>query len=130
MPQKSSKSKLTWRSRRKRMAFEQLERRDLFAVISWVNRGTPTNDTDGFNDLFGTRAELARGVVSAALETWQNVIASFNYSNATLQDTFKMTISANPTGTGLGANADPNTTRRWQTHGRNLQHWPRQQYGG
>ena len=107
MPQKLQKPNPTWRSRRKRMAFEQLERRDMFAIISWVNRGTPINDTDGFNDLFGPRAELARGVVSAALETWENVIASFNYGDASLQDTYRMTVNANPTGTGLGANADP-----------------------
>ncbi len=101
------KRKTNARLRRKRMAFERLEHRDLCAIINWVNRGTPTNDTDGFNGLFKGNANLARGVVDAAIESWQNVIASFNYSNPQQLDTFSLTVSANATGVGLGANAGP-----------------------
>src|SRR5687768_11345265 len=80
---------------------EPLEPRLLFSTISWTNRGTMANDTDGFNSVFGANSEWARGVVRAALDAWQQRILFFNYSNGT--NTFSIDISMEPAGTGAGA---------------------------
>lgn len=87
---------------------EILEDRTVPSTIRWTNRGTLFNDSDGFNSVFGgAGAVLARNVVQAALTSWQNVIASFNYSDPALNDTYNMTINMATSGTGLGANAGP-----------------------
>jgi hypothetical protein len=86
---------------------EVLEDRTVPSTILWTNRGTATNDSDGFNGVFGANAEAARNVVARALLDWQLVIVSFNYSDPNQQDTYRMTVSMATRGTGLGAIATP-----------------------
>src|SRR4051794_40561871 len=50
-----------------------------FFDISWSNRGSPTNDSDNFNAVFGAaRAEVARNVVEAAIEAWEYAIVDIH----------------------------------------------------
>src|SRR5262245_46771602 len=84
-----------------------LEDRTTPSTIRWVNKGTSTTDSDGFNSVFGTNAARARAVVDQALLDWQLVITSFNYANSKLNDTYDMTVVMANSGTGLGANALP-----------------------
>jgi hypothetical protein len=48
--------------------------------------------------------------VAAALQAWQEVIGSFNYSDQNLLDTYRMEVVVLPSGTGLGAEANPSQT--------------------
>jgi parallel beta-helix repeat protein len=81
---------------------EQLEARALLATIDWTNRGT---DSDGFNGLWGARAELARRVVDAAIDAWESTILDFHYFDST--DAYRIDISVDPSGTRNGADAAP-----------------------
>jgi hypothetical protein len=72
------------------LAFEQLESRDLLAIV-WDNPG-PTNDQDNFNQHYGTNAEVARAIVRRAINDWNAVIPSFN--NGTPNDTFSLEVFA------------------------------------
>ena len=89
------------------LAMEQLEGRVLLSTIAWTNRGNANNDSDGFNGVFAGNATTARGVVDAALLSWQNVIASFNYVGGNLNDTYQITVNMQASGTSLGASAGP-----------------------
>src|SRR5262245_33926847 len=90
-----------------RPLLEVLEDRTVPSHILWVNRGTATNDRDGFNDVFGESASKARAVVDSALKAWENVIASFQYSDPNLNDTYRMTVKMETEGQGLGAAFGP-----------------------
>src|SRR5262249_45147738 len=108
LDRKRRSNSVSVRSRRRlRFALERLEDRLVPSTILWTNRGSATSDSDGFNNVFGTSAETARGVVAAALRAWQDVIESFNYSDVKLNDTYRMTVKMQPGGTGLGASASP-----------------------
>jgi hypothetical protein len=78
------------------------------AVIRWTNRGTPTNDSDRFNSVFGAGAEAARQVVDAALRHFERMVGSFNYASG--PDEYNLSLSMSATGTSLGASASLNTT--------------------
>jgi hypothetical protein len=84
---------------------ECLETRTVPSTISWTNRGQAS---DNFATVFGTQADTARGVVDAAIAAWQNVIQNFNYSDGS--NTFSLTVSMDPTTTGLGASASVGKT--------------------
>jgi len=85
---------------------DSLESRLMLSTISWTNRGSAANDSDGFNSVFGANSEVARNVIDSALLSWQSVIASFNFAAAAgLNDTYQMTVSMATTGVNLGASA-------------------------
>jgi hypothetical protein len=95
-----------------RPLLEALEDRTLPSTILWTNRGSAGNDSDGFNAVFASdgnlaRADLARQDVDAAIANWQATIASFNYSDASLNDTFHLSISMGGD-TGISAYAEVN----------------------
>jgi hypothetical protein len=71
-------------------ACEQLEKRTLLSTIVWSNRGTASNDSDGFNAMFGGNAQQARLVCDRAILDWEEVIANFNYNGG--GNTFNVTI--------------------------------------
>ncbi|MCC9600302.1 Ig-like domain-containing protein [Stieleria sp. JC731] len=85
------KSKSRRRSSRQ-LRCESLERRRLLAVV-WSNRGSDSNDSDGFTAQFGENADIARATVDTAIANWNNVITSFNYSDASLNNTYDITFS-------------------------------------
>ena len=88
------------------VACEALEMRRLFSTIVWLNRGTSSNDSVLFNSVFGTKAALARSVVDAAIQSWENVISSFNYpANSGVTEYF-VTIEMAGSGTGQGASTN------------------------
>src|SRR5690349_12254014 len=89
-------------SRAARAVCEVLESRRLLSTIVWLNRGDAGNDTDLFNSCFGSRAALARSVVDASIQSWENVIASFNYPAGTTQ--YSLSISMATGGTSFGGN--------------------------
>src|SRR4051794_32177978 len=66
------------------------------ADIVWVNRGSSTSDTDGFNATFGTVAPTARAVVDAVISMYERMIGSFNYSDNSAN--FNLTLSMNGSG--------------------------------
>jgi hypothetical protein len=70
---------------------EPLESRTLFSTIAWTNRGTSTNDSDGFNALFGGNANQARLCFDRAIADWEEVIVNFNYSGG--GNTFNLTVN-------------------------------------
>jgi hypothetical protein len=70
------------------------------AVINWVNDG---DDDDGFEDVFGARAEDARKVVREVIEDFQEMIGSFNYADGSA--TYRLTVNMNG-GNGNGASAN------------------------
>jgi Ca2+-binding RTX toxin-like protein len=81
---------------------ERLEDRTVPSTILWTNRGdfhsgdpdyNLAHDTDNFNVVFGANANLARQDVDAAIRAWENVIVSFNYSDPSLNDTFRIQIT-------------------------------------
>ena len=83
------------RSAQKRLAksiCEQLETRRLLATIGWSNRGNSSNDSDGFNALFGSGANAARFVCDRAIADWEDVIVNFNYNGG--GNAFNLTIRA------------------------------------
>jgi len=102
---------------KRRPLLEALEDRLALSTILWTNRGNAQNDSDGFAGVFCVgatmsgatcaSAETARNVVATALSDWQNVIASFNYSDPNQGDTYRMTVNMAASGTSLGANAGP-----------------------
>lgn len=82
------------------LGLELLEDRLVPSTILWVNRGSPLNDTDQFNAVFGSRAELARQVADAALKAWQDVIHDFHFADGS--NTFRVRLSMAPSERGLG----------------------------
>src|SRR5262249_9435022 len=60
--------------------------------------------SDNFLDVFGSRANLARGVVDASLRFWERVIPNFNRPDHT--NSIDVTISMDSKGTKLGGSAD------------------------
>ncbi|MEZ6073496.1 MAG: hypothetical protein R3C10_25275 [Pirellulales bacterium] len=52
----------------------------MLSTIAWTNRGTSSNDSDGFNALFGANADQARLITDRAILDWEEVIVNFNYS--------------------------------------------------
>src|SRR5262249_4868626 len=83
------------------LSVDHLEDRTLPSTIAWTNKGNAANDTDGFNRIFGQNADVARGVVQAAIDSWRSVITNFNYSNGS--HTFSLTVNAE---LGDGATGD------------------------
>jgi hypothetical protein len=86
---------------RARPRIDVLEDRSLLSTILWTNRGNAFSDSDGFNGVFGANATAARAVVDAAIQAWQNVIVNFNFAGG--GNTFKLTVSVNPSEIGNGA---------------------------
>src|SRR5258708_5150713 len=62
------------RRRHFRPVLETLEDRRVLSTIQWVNRNSDGLYGNGFTNLFGADAELAKRDVDAALLAWQNVI--------------------------------------------------------
>src|SRR5262245_48062108 len=88
----------TRRKSTRRLVLEQLESRTLLATINWTNRGSPTNDSDGFNAVFGANAEIARNDVQAAIFYWQRVIADFQNQPTVIEvNTMNVDISMSST---------------------------------
>lgn len=82
-----------------RLGLERLEDRRLLSGITWVNSGS-----DDFSAFWGARAPDARRVVFAALRSWQDVIQSFNYSDASLKNNLNVIVEMGDKA-GLGAEA-------------------------
>lgn len=65
------------------------------ADIQWINRANTTaggaGDTDGFGAVFGANANIARGVVDAVINSYEQMILSFNYSDGSAD--FDLTVS-------------------------------------
>src|SRR5829696_1656911 len=49
-----------------------------FPEIRWINRGSSSNDSDGFNSVYGASAPIARRVIDGALISWERVFRDFN----------------------------------------------------
>ncbi len=77
------------------------------ADIVWVNRGSATSDTDGFNAKFGAAAATARAVVDAVIVAYERMIVSFNYASA--GQTYNLTVNMNAVNSGFGASAGLNS---------------------
>jgi len=122
-----------WRGKstaRRRLRIDELEDRTVPSTIDWTNRGAivdrngdgdfldPNEDSDGFNECFGTAfvdangdgvndgraADLAREVIDATIRAWERVIVDFNYSDGT--NTYKLSVNMNDAGGGFGASAN------------------------
>jgi hypothetical protein len=78
---------------RARPVMEVLETREVPSTILWTNRGSISNDSDGFNAVFGGQASAARAVIDSALATWQNLIVRFNYADGS--NAFRISVSVN-----------------------------------
>src|SRR5947209_5467278 len=57
-----------------RPRLETLEDRTVPSIV-WTNRGQAS---DRFDEVFGSQAGVARGVVDAAITSWDRVITNFN----------------------------------------------------
>jgi hypothetical protein len=77
------------------------------ADIVWVNRGSATSDSDGFNSRFGAAAETARAVADAVIVAYERMIGSFNY--ATAGATYSLTVNMSSANSGFGASAGLNS---------------------
>src|SRR4051812_2026845 len=88
------RSRRTWRG----LLLEGLECRCLLSTIAWINRGSPSADTDNFDATYGHAADTARSVVDSAIQAWEAVIADFNYSDG--GNTYSLSVSANDLGGG------------------------------
>jgi CSLREA domain-containing protein len=82
------------------LAIESLESRNLLAVM-WINKGSASINSDGFNTNFPGSSEIARSIAQRAVDDWNAVIDSFNYAedldtnpSNDLNDVFDLTISA------------------------------------
>jgi hypothetical protein len=95
------------------MAMERLEDRSMLSTISWVNRG---DGTDNFDTVFGANDDLARAVVDAALDDWEQLITNFQqavlvpipvfpFFDIVNPNTIEITLSMDPTDTGFGGGA-------------------------
>lgn len=88
---------------RKQLRFELLEDKKMLAIV-WANEGnndTPQYVGDHFDDEYGAYAMNARAIVNRAIDDWNKVITSFNYtedadsnSSNDLNDTFELVIVA------------------------------------
>src|SRR5262249_20038121 len=58
-----------------RLFLEPLEDRTVPSTITWTNRGQAS---DNFGAVFGANANLARGVVDAAINEWTSLVTNFN----------------------------------------------------
>jgi hypothetical protein len=89
--------------RHSRLSIEQLESRDLLAVV-WANKGTdilsdPAYDRDGFTTFYQEDSIVARQVAQRAVDDWNAVIPSFNYpAQENLNNTFTLNITASDLG--------------------------------
>jgi hypothetical protein len=96
-----------------RLGCEPLEERRLLSTINWVNRG---DAGDSFDTVFGANDDLARAVVDAALDDWEQVITDFQQSvlvpipvfpffDIVNPNTIDITLSMNPGQPGFGGGA-------------------------
>lgn len=86
-------------SKRPRLSITPLEDRTVPALV-WTNRG---DTSDRFNEVFGTNAAIARGVVDAVLSQWNAVVTNYNRPSGGTD--IKVTISMRAAGTGFGGGA-------------------------
>src|SRR5262249_40043785 len=86
---------------RARLRLEALEHRWVPSTLTWANEGSPTNDRDRFNAVFGSSAGEARQVVETALKEWGDVIVNLNGAGDG-HNNFNVTINMT-TDTGTGA---------------------------
>jgi hypothetical protein len=93
---------------------DPLEERVVLSTINWVNEGQAS---DNFAAVFGSRASLARGVVDAAILSWEQVVTNFNQPGG--GNTINVTISMGGAGTGWGGG-----TNVTSFNGSFLQGWP------
>jgi hypothetical protein len=63
-----------------RPVLELLEGR-LVPSIVWTNRGSASDDRDGFNGYYHSDAGMARQVIDQVIADWNHVVGSFNYRN-------------------------------------------------
>lgn len=88
------------------------------ADIVWTNRGSPTNDVDRFNSVFGANAENARRVIDAVIAHFERMIGSFNYSDGS--SNFNLSLSMASSGSSLGASASLTSTLNGKPKGGNV----------
>jgi acrosin len=101
----SKRSRPSAKSKKKffhQLTLELLEDRRVPSTILWTNEGNSNNDSDNFNAVFGNNAATARLDVEAVFHAWENVITSFNYSDSSLNDTYKINLSMS-SNTGFSA---------------------------
>ena len=97
-------------------AIEPLESRTLLSAtpadIRWLNVANTTTggsaDTDGFGATFGSLAPAARAVVHALIDTYEQVIGSFNYSSSSTF--YGLTLKMDVPGTGFDARTNVTAT--------------------
>ncbi len=93
-----------------KMFLEQLEERNLLSTIVWTNRG---DGMDQFDSTFGANDDLARAVVDAALDDWEQLITNFQQQVLVLlpiphfenPNTININLSMNAAGAGFGGGA-------------------------
>lgn len=86
---------------RKSLRFEQLENKKMMAIV-WANEFGPAPDDNVIPNfgIYGANEGLARAIVHRAIDDWNKVITSFNYTEDAdsnpdndLNDTFELIIA-------------------------------------
>lgn len=86
----------------RQLQMESLEERRVLASIVWVNQ-----DNDHFEEVFGAQADVARGVVHAVIDSWENVIANFNNNNGNTYNLYlRMATQADVDQYGFGGDVN------------------------
>ncbi len=100
---RSASAQKTVRSKfRRQMRMESLEERRVLASIVWVNQAI-----DHFEEVFGAQADVARGVVHAVIDSWENVIADFNNNNGNTYNLYlRMATQADVDDYGFGGDVN------------------------
>src|SRR5262245_52789171 len=79
--------------RRPSLGLELLEDRLVPSTITWVNRGSPGNDSDSFQAIYGANAAAARAIVDTAISAWEQVIVAFHHVDPA-DDNYQLSVSA------------------------------------